>query len=765
MNFLFDRHALEALRDGRFEFTYGLHPLLTLAALLFFVGLVWLLYRQTTRTLNPAWKRIFITLRVAVLVLIFLILLRPAVTTWQVNPQETYLAVLIDDSGSMAVRDLGDSRRDVVIDALAGSRGILPALEENYQVRTFRFDSRASRVNDLDDLTAEGTDSWLGNALQDVDTQLGGLQLGAVVLISDGADSGTLDPVSVAQGFGARQVPVFTVGVGLEEIPRDVGIVDVIVDRTILDDTVFSVNVTVAQQGYAGETVELKILDGDNLAASKTVQLGPDGAQRRFEMELDPDRREPIRYQLEIEPLPDEVILENNRYHFMVDNSERPPLNILYVDGHPRNEFKFIRRSVTNDDNLRLASYLQTGPGRFYRQGLTSPLELSAGFPSRREDLYRYEAIILGDVSRDFFTDEQLGMIQDFVAERGGGLLVSGMMEDVYVDSRMADILPVTLVRGTQLPQYLQGGIRRGNHATGDLFRPVITREGELSPILRLDAEDNNNRRLWSELPELQGVYVTGRVKPGATVLMEHPVLQHQNQALPIIATQRYGAGRSMAITTASTWRWQMLMHSTDDSHERLWRQIMRWLTVSAPERIEIDFDRGFYHVGDRVSVTATVLDERFQPDNNASLWLQLSDPMGQVRDMPMEWDIDEDGVYRSSFEVESEGVYRVLLDAVSAGATDMEREIRSAFVVTPSLREFTDPALDVGVLNRIAQVSGGRYYPVSDIARLPDDLVYSPGAYSHEVREDIWDSPFLLFLLIALLSTDWALRRQKGLS
>ncbi len=766
MNFFFDRHELEALRDGRFEFTYALHPLLALLVVLLLGVTVWFLYRHTTRAVSPTWKRTFIGLRVAVLVLLFMILLRPAITTWQVNPQETWLAVLVDDSASMAVQDLnGSSRVEAIRQALFDSGGILAPLEDNYQVRVFSFDSGITRVNDASLLTASGTNSWLGNALEEVNTQLGGLQLGAVVIISDGADNGTMDPVIVAQQFGTRQVPVFTVGVGQTQIPRDVGIVNVSADRTIMDDTVFSVNVTLTQYGYEGQSLELRVLDGDSVATTKTVQLGPDGSERRYELQLDPDRREPILYELEFDALPDEVIVENNRYQFLVDNSERPPLNLLYVEGHPRNEFKFIRRSVTHDENLRLASYLQTGPGRFYRQGLTSALELSDGFPTRREELYQYDAIILGDVGRDFFNDDQLGMLQDFVAERGGGLLVSGMMEDAYVESRMADILPVTLVRSNQLPQYLQGGIRRGSHATGELFEPQLTREGALSPMLRLDADDAANRRLWSALPELQGVFVTGRAKPGATVLMEHPVLQYQNQALPVMATQRYGAGRAMAITTASTWRWQMLMHSTDDSHERLWRQIMRWLAISSPQRISVEFDRAFYHVGDTVNVKATVLDERFSPDNNASLWLQLSDPAGQASDTAMTWDIDEDGVYRSSFVVDSEGVYRVLLDAVSAGVTDMEREFQSAFVVTPSLREYTDAALDEGMLTRIAQASGGRYYPLADIGRLPHDLVHTPGAYSREVRDDVWDSPFLLFLLIALLSTDWALRRRKGLS
>lgn len=764
MNFFFEPHTVQALREGRFEFAYGLHPLLAVVVVLVLAALVWLLYQRTTRAISPVWKRSLIGLRIAVLLLVFLMLLRPAVTTWQVDPQQAYLAVLVDDSASMSIADTGDrTRLQQVEDRLYGSNGIVRPLSELFQVRVFRFDRNARRLGGEDELAAAGTDSWLGQAMNDIENQMAGLPLGAVVLVSDGADNGPVDAVSVAQRFGMQGVPVFTLGVGSEQLAQDIGIVSVNVDETILDDSVFDVQLVLAQNGYAGQQVELRILDGDNLLSSKTVQLGPDGSERRYEMALSPQRREPIVYELEVDIMSGEVIEENNRYPFLVDSSERSPLNILYVEGHPRNEFKFIRRAADEDDNLRLASYLQTGPGRFYRQGLESPLELSGGFPQRREELYQYEAIILGDVNREFFSAEQIGLLQDFVAERGGGLLVSGMLEDAYADSRLADVLPLTLVRSSQLPGFLQGGTRRGSHATGEVYLPQLTPEGELSAMLQLGSNPADNRQRWQNLPELQGVYITGRSKPGASVLMEHPTLQYQGRAVPLMATQRYGSGRSLFITTPSTWRWQMLMHSSDDSHERLWRQMLRWLAVSAPERLRIDFDRDYYHAGDEVEVSATVRNERFEPDNNASLWLQLTDPAGQVSDMPMEWYIDEDGVYRSRFTVESEGVYNVMVDVASA--VDIEAEKQAAFVVTPSLREYTDAGRDSGLLARIAQASSGNHYDISDSERLVNDVEYTPNAYSREVREDIWDRPFFLFLLIALLSADWALRRHKGLS
>jgi hypothetical protein len=236
---------------------------------------------------------------------------------------------------------------------------------------------------------------------------------------------------------------------------------------------------------------------------------------------------------------------------------------------------------------------------------------------------------------------------------------------------------------------------------------------------------------------------------------------------LPIIAMQRYGSGRSMAVTSASTWRWQMMLPAVDQSHERVWRQLLRWLSVSALERVTIEFDREFYHVGDTVEVTATVRDINFQPDNNASVWVHLTGPEGELLDAAMEWDIDQDGVYRASFEVQSEGVFDLLVDVASAAgeADRSDTERMTAFVVTPSLREFTSAGRDTALLERIAEVSAGRYYNVGQTSSLVNDITYTPNAYSVEVQEDLWDTPLLLILLILLLCADWIARRFKGLS
>ena len=758
-----------ALEEGTFSFALGISPwLFGLAVLAIFTG-VWLTYLKTTRPISPPWKAFFVVTRSSVLVLLLFCLLRPVITTIQTSPQETYLGILIDDSQSMSIVDLpgGQSRRDGVKEVLFDG-GLVEDLSDSFQIRTFRFDKDTQRIAGAGDLLQAGTASSIDQALNYVNDQLSGLRLGGLLLVSDGADnSGAADPVVTAQDFGARQVPIFTVGVGKESIPEDIGIVDVSSVETVLEGSVFTVQAGINHQGFEGQEVEISVRDGEEVVASEIVTLGVSEVTRRYELEITPERPELIVYDLQVELQPGEIIEENNSYSFLVDNSEKSALDVLYVEGHPRNEYKFIRRALEGDESIRLATYLQTGPEKYYRQGIESSTELSSGFPSTKEELYRYEAIILGDIEENFFNADELQMIEDFVAERGGGFLMSGMVDEEFIGTPIADILPLTLIEENFLPGHLRGGTRRGDHPTGELFYPRLTNNGEFSPILRLSGEDSENGNLWRRLPELQGVFVTGRIKPGATVLMEHPVLQYQNQLLPIIAQQRYGSGRSMSVNTASTWRWQMMLPSDDQSHETLWRQVLRWLAVSSPERINIDFDREYYNVGDEVNVTVVALNDQYEPDNDATLWMQTETPGEQITDTPMEWDIEEEGVYRANFTVEEEGVFNLLVDVASAAAdAELESsEKRAAFVVTPSLREFNNAGMDAGLLGRISQESGGSYFELSDVDGLADRVEFTPNAYSREVEIDLWDKPWLLALLISLLCIDWATRRLKGLS
>jgi hypothetical protein len=830
---LIQEHYLQAIAAGNFSFGVSVGMLGLVSGALVLIAIAFAGYRKPTRPLSRPWQAALIGLRSATLLLLGFSLLEPGVLVSEVVPQETYLAVLVDDSQSMGIRDREHwpSRQEQSVELLYGGGKIVERLSEHFQVRSYRFSDIAQRLAGPEALTEAGTHSALGASIQQVMSELAGFPLAGMVVVSDGADNGDIDPLHSAQASEDKKIPLYTVAIGAKEIEKDLNLLSVSVAKSQLLDSIYHVRVTLAQQGYQGQRAKLTVSEvqygksqtrvgqtragqtragqtragqtgagqtgagqagadqtgagqtraGSSragpvqpgrdqgtreppvLVAEQSIGLPDDGNPKRYSLELSPKEEAILVYNLHVEQKPGEIIQQNNDYTFFIDNRKKPALDVLYVEGQPRKDYKFIRRAIDNDRSLRLVTYLQTGPRKFLRQGIESPQELGQGFPSDAQSLFAYEAIVFGAVDKTLLNDSQLRLLRDFVARRGGGFMVVGGLEESFIDSPLADVLPVEMIPESRLPSYLQGGPRRGDHPAGGEYAARLTGDGQHSAILRLAPQPGQNRERWQKLPNLQGVYVSGRAKPGAAVLLEHPALTVDNIPLPILTTQRYGGGRSMVLATASSWRWQMLMPHEDESHAHLWRQMLRWLAADSPRRLTLALAQDSHHPGDTVEVSAHLLNEQFNADNNSLLWLQVKNPAGEVAELPMTRQMDKDGAYTRSFTVDREGVY----DLTVAANSDVDGELQAGtpLIVTPPRLEFLRAGMDEGLMRRLAASTGGRFYTAKNARQLVDDVTFNPNAYSKSSVHTLWDEPLFLCLLVALLCLEWLARRYKGLS
>lgn len=753
--------------EGGFAFGVSVDAAGIVGGLALVILLVWALYRKTTTSVSGRLRMGLILLKSAALVILFLCLLQPMLTASKLVPQESTIAVLVDNSRSMTIRDVEGkrSRGERASELLFGKNGLMDRLEENFRLRVYRVDSGTGPISGPEDLSFKGARTSLAQGLKYTAEALKGLPLSGLVLITDGGDNSREDPLRKARILKSLDIPVFTVGVGRKLVAKDREITRVTTSKTVMEGSIFDVNVTVRNQGYENRDMELIIEEGDRIIAAKKVKHEKSSTTRRYTFEVAPESEGLQVYTVRIPEERDEIITENNRRTFLVNNL-RKRMDILYIEGHPRNEYKFIQRAVEKDQTLRLATYLQTGPQKFLRQGIESPQELANGYPQKKEDLFRYEVIILGDISGNFFTADQLAMSREFVSERGGGFLMLGgssAFDEGFIASPIADILPVTLLRENQLSPRLRGGTPKGEHPAGEKFKLRLTLEGQQSKMLRLGFEGEMNRKLWDKMPQLQGVNVTGRVKPGATVLAVHPTLKYRNEPVPVIAYERYGRGRTMVISTASTWRWQMLMPYDDMSHERFWRQVLRWLAAASPDPVELALDKDSYGPGDEVKVRVRLSDKIYAPINEAAVWLKKTDPEGSIQDIQLDWAIEEDGIYTGAFNVRKKGVYKLEVSLTSASGESEEASID--FLVSESGEEYNNAGMDAILLNGIADASGGKFYNHTNAARLAVDLQRRQKSNSVSAEQEIWDIPLVLFLLFALFSLEWLIRRRKGLS
>ena len=758
--FLLGHHPAEWV-GGRLFLGTPVHPAVMVGGLAAIIGIVWLLYRKTTIGAGGRLKVFLIALRSSVLVALLLCLLQPMLITTMPVPQQNDVAVLVDNSRSMTIRDMGDgrSRGDVALNLLYGENGLMGRLRNDFQLHLFRVGAGSHPISGPEDLNFAAARTSLAEGLKQAIQALKGLPLSGLVLISDGGDNSRQDPIREARILEALDIPVFTVGVGQSAILKDREITRVTVARTVLEESIFDVNVTVRNRGYGQREFDIIIADGERVVASKKVQPGKSRAARRFKLELSPEDEGSRVYVVRIPEEDDETIVENNRRAFLV-NQKHKKSDVLYIEGHPRNEYKFIRRAVAGDKTLRLVTYLKTGPHKFLRQGIESPQEIATGFPEKKADLYRYAAIVLGDIPKRFFSADQLDMIREFVSKRGGGLLMLGgstALEENFIDSPIADVLPVTLLNQAQLPPQLR------ERAASEKFNLRLTAEGQHAAILRLGLDGAMNRQLWQKMPQLQGINVTGPVKAGATILAVHPTLSLRNESLPVIAYERFGRGRSMVIATASTWRWQMLLPHEDMSHERFWRQVLRWLAAPAPSPIEVSLDKDSYGAGEQVKLEVRVSGSAYAPVNDAMVWLKVTDSAGTIQDVQLEWAMDNDGTYRGTFNVHQDGIHQIEVAATSPSGE--VQEASTQFLVVEPMAEFIDAGMDADLLKTMAGVSGGKFYANSNANGLVNDLKRLQKVVPVNVERDIWDMPMVLFLLLGLFTLEWLIRRRKGMS
>ena len=756
-------HERAVFANGRFGFDVRPGILLLVLISLLFGTFIYFIYFRPRVRLTRGTTAALVALRAALFTLMLLLLLRPVVVVSSVIPRSSYVAVVIDDSQSMKLRDgAGEaSRLETVKQALLnetpGKRTFLDRLEEKFKTNLYGFSGGLSRLKDGNDLNAEGRSSDLAGALDETIKRSSGMPLTAVVIATDGASNVPRDLAATLRELRARDISVFTVGVGNTSRPMDAELTRISMPRRVLVGSRLNIDAFVGLNGYGATRALIGVREDGRAIKTEEFSLRGNDTQA-VNLEITPTTAGVHRYTVEITPLDGELTVENNKQDALVEVIPGP-LRVLYVEGEPRWELGKIRESLQiNEKNVTLVSLQRTGENKFYRQGIGSQGELATGFPKTEEELFSYQALVIGSVEAGFFTADELRNIEAFVARRGGGLLAMGgrlaFDGGRYKGTTIEDLLPVTL----------NGNAIDVADSFAPVYKPQLTGVGTTHPITRLSEDRAINQKTWNELPPISVSEVLTGVKPGASVLLEARKTGGSSQAVPLLIQQRYGRGQTLALTASDTWRWRMRMDSKSNAHETFWRQMFRYLVSTTPLQTEVAADQDVYAMDDTVRIIADIRDKRFNPVNDAHATARITKPSGVVVDVPLKFTTLNDlNTYTGEFKADELGQHRIELGGTSASVGQLSAT--SNILVSDLDREFYGAAQNSDLLKRIATETGGKYYTPATAQSLLDDLTYRQTAYSERVTKDLWDMPINFMLIVGLLSAEWFLRKREGLA
>lgn len=749
-----------ALAQGRLGFDA---PVPVWAIALAAVGAILLAtgsYLRHPGALSRAARLTLATLRATAIALFALALARPVLVLSTSIPQRNVVAVVVDDSRSMAVRDMGGRARSDVVMSLVGGRdsALLRTLADRYQLRVFRLGG-GGRLSDASQIRYEGPRTRLPSSLLRIEDALTGVPTAGVVLLSDGADNSSMVPgesgfTEQLLSLRARRIPVYAVGIGSERFARDVEVARVEAPRMLLRDASLIVQVVLVQHGYGGARIPVVVEDSGRIVGTASAVLPRDGEAVSVRIRVSASEVGARLLEVKIPVQPGELIAENNVRSTMVVVRDRRE-KILYVEGEPRFELKFLRRAVEEDRNIQLVTLLRSARDKYLRLGVDDSLELAAGFPRSREELFAYRAVVLGSVEAAFFTADQLRMLADFVGERGGGLLVLGgrgaLGEGGYGGTAVGDALPVD-VQGVS-----------GDAAVVTALRARPTAAGGGHPALQLAATDSVSRARWEALPPLTSVNRLGRPKPGATVLLEGATADGITSR-PLLAFQRFGRGKTLVFAAQDSWLWQMdaSIGVDDQTHETFWRQMLRWLVSDVPDRMEtvVAEESG---PGEAITVRAELSDSAYLRANGAAVKGTVATPSGVTQDVALEWTVERDGEYGTTYVPEGNGVHEVRLQAVIGRDTVAAEP--GYLRVAPPTTEYFSAEMRPALLRQVADETGGRYYPAERALDVVKDLVYGASGATVVEKQDLWDAPALLLAMLVAVGAEWALRRRWGLA
>lgn len=648
---------------------------------------------------------------------------------------------------------------------------LLRELAKRHKVRIYGVSGQAASLVEIDrpeDVTkavealrkveAGGDQSRLGAGVKQVLGELRGVAPSAIVYLGDGQTTDDETLARAAEFSAKKGVPIFSVGIGDPEPPRDLALGDLVVDDVAFVDDLIRFQARLSSRGYNGQEVVIRLKqktgpadspgsDAEELAAIR-VAAPPDNQLKPIEIGHRPQKTGTFTYILEVDAKPREIQLDNNRLVRAI-TVRKEKLRVLLVDSEPRFEYRYMKNCLDRDETVQLAVVLLSSDPEYSEQDRSA----LPTFPAGKEELFGYDVVVIGDMDPSTLTPAQMTNLNEFVTQKGGGVIfIAGELFNPlsYKNTPLEQLLPIDLTEARN-PSAVQDAIKP--------FRPRLTPEGRSSPIFRLGPDEASSMQIWERLPTLYWYFEAPNKKPTAMVLAEHPEVKGAQGPLPLILSQFVGAGRTMFSAVDGTWRWRM--RTGDRYFGRYWVQTLRFLSRSkllGQKQAELSVDRRRYQRGQSVRIRVHFPNPSIAPENGEAT-VQVERKGEGPRTIKLKATAESKNILEGALNQPREGEYTVKLLPPPV----LKNEVPSAsFLVEPPAGELERLQLNRAELFRAAELTGGKVYSPENSDSLLKDL---PKAQKVPLDTDppipLWNNWLILGLFFAIITVEWVARKR----
>lgn len=705
----------------------------------------------------------------------------------------------IRNKGAIRVTDFADGTEQLAVIPATESENVESETVESENVESEKAgsadrslqndDSDEKASNNQDALVAPtfppliadglGTNLWqaLRESLDD------SARLSSIVLVSEGQHNGDEDPIELAEKAAGLGIPIYTIGVGDPNPPKNLAISEIYVRNKAYPDEPFEIEAVLqtSRRDETGLPPQLNVSLLEQKVSPKTGKLGDTRTLKtrkieipqsggRVRIDFDHVTNQPGKYvyTVAVEQLEDETQRDDNQLTSAQLEVVDEKVKVLLISGLPNWDYQQVQRLLQRDSTIELSCWLQSLDETRPQEGNLAIDRL----PRSIEELGQYNVVIMIDPNPIEFDDQWMQLLQDFCKYKAGGVLFMAgpqfTSEFITLNrlQQVRDLLPVRFGDN----EFIDTTQALASATENQPGKMLVVNHNLDHPVMSFKADPLESQKIWDVMPGIYWSFPTLSAKATARVLIERGDQISADGNQPLLVSGRYGAGSVLYLGFQGTWRWRPLGLQAQ-YFDRFWIQVVRFLvetrSLQGSRRGFLDREKSEYELGDRVTLVARILDDQFQPSTQPTFDAVLTSDDGRTETVELKLLPQQKGRYEGTFEAKRLGGYEA---TIKLGEAEENLIDSIAFrVVTPSA-ETNSYWLNKKLMSEIAQRSGGEYLALDELEKLPNLLPTKvTRAEFNSPPRPLWDaSDFLrwsVFLIPAvLLSIEWALRKYYKL-